>query len=164
MQTDLGHSTGAVELSESVREVEYSLRQLTACVPSKPGRVSWANGHSPLNFAVEELARSLQSLQSKLAGYDPENPLALIGERVADLAASLVAGIAGVDELEGARAVETTQRGSVLSLMPYDISQRFLSMLEARRCAWIFTSATLSVGEDFSHFTGRLGLSPMSRL
>jgi ATP-dependent DNA helicase DinG len=32
-------------------------------------------------------------------------------------------------------------------------------MLRARRCAWVFTSATLSLGEDFSHFTGRLGLA-----
>jgi ATP-dependent DNA helicase DinG len=57
------------------------------------------------------------------------------------------------------RAVEITQRGGFsLSLMPFDISQRFLSMLQSRRCGWIFTSATLSLGEDFGHFTGRLGL------
>jgi ATP-dependent DNA helicase DinG len=43
--------------------------------------------------------------------------------------------------------------------MPFDISVRFQGMLQARRCAWIFTSATLSVGEDFGHFTGRLGLT-----
>jgi ATP-dependent DNA helicase DinG len=28
----------------------------------------------------------------------------------------------------------------------------------ARRAAWVFTSATLSVGDDFSHFVSRLGL------
>jgi ATP-dependent DNA helicase DinG len=43
--------------------------------------------------------------------------------------------------------------------MPFDISARFLSMIQARRCGWIFTSATLSLGEDFGHFTGRLGLT-----
>jgi len=48
--------------------------------------------------------------------------------------------------------------GFALSLMPFDISARFLSLLQARRCGWIFTSATLSLGEDFAHFTGRLGL------
>jgi ATP-dependent DNA helicase DinG len=31
-------------------------------------------------------------------------------------------------------------------------------MIQSRRCGWIFTSATLSLGEDFTHFTGRLGL------
>jgi ATP-dependent DNA helicase DinG len=97
-------------------------------------------------------------LQSRLAILDEENPLVQIGERVADLAASLER-ICAVDELEGARAVETTQRGFALSLMPFDISVRFQAMLQARRCAWIFTSATLSLGEDFGHFTGRLGLA-----
>jgi ATP-dependent DNA helicase DinG len=48
--------------------------------------------------------------------------------------------------------------------MPFDISVRFQAMLQARRCAWIFTSATLSLGEDFSHFTGRLGLSEIPTL
>jgi ATP-dependent DNA helicase DinG len=49
-------------------------------------------------------------------------------------------------------------RGLSLSLMPFDISQRFRALVESRRGAWIFTSATLSVGEEFAHFTGRLGL------
>jgi ATP-dependent DNA helicase DinG len=64
-----------------------------------------------------------------------------------------------IDDLEGARSVEVTQRGFTLSLMPFDISTRFQTMLQSRRCAWIFTSATLSLGEDFGHFTGRLGLN-----
>jgi ATP-dependent DNA helicase DinG len=42
--------------------------------------------------------------------------------------------------------------------MPFDISQRFRALLEARAAAWIFTSATLCLGEEFGHFTGRLGL------
>jgi len=54
--------------------------------------------------------------------------------------------------------VEVTARGFSLSLMPYDISSRFPALVHARHCAWAFTSATLSVGEDFSHFTHRLGL------
>jgi ATP-dependent DNA helicase DinG len=30
--------------------------------------------------------------------------------------------------------------------------------VEARPCAWVFTSATLAIGEDFSHFAARVGL------
>jgi ATP-dependent DNA helicase DinG len=43
--------------------------------------------------------------------------------------------------------------------MPFDISTRFQAMMQSRRCAWIFTSATLSLGDDFSHFSSRLGLN-----
>ncbi|MGH8277491.1 MAG: ATP-dependent DNA helicase, partial [Steroidobacteraceae bacterium] len=68
--------------------------------------------------------------------------------------------------LEGARAVEVTARGITLSLMPFDISARFRSLVQSRRGAWIFTSATLSLGDEFGHFTGRLGIleSPTLRI
>ena len=158
IHTEMGHAPEPFEINSAVSNVEESLRQVSAHLPSRATRVSWTERHSPLNTAVEDLFQSLLTLQARLAILDEENPLAQIGERVADLAASLER-ICAVDELEGARAVETTQRGFALSLMPFDISVRFQAMLQARRCAWIFTSATLSLGEDFGHFTGRLGLA-----
>src|SRR5256884_9585040 len=48
--------------------------------------------------------------------------------------------------------------------MPFDISERFRALIEAPRAAWIFTSATLSLGEEFGHFTGRLGLAETATL
>jgi ATP-dependent DNA helicase DinG len=160
---ELGHAPDSSEISSAVRAVEDCVHQVSACLPSRATRVSWTERHSPLNTAVEELFQALLTLQARLATLDAQNPLAQIGERVADLAASLER-ICAVDELEGARAVETTQRGFALSLMPFDISVRFQAMLHARRCAWIFTSATLSLGEDFGHFTGRLGLADVPTL
>ncbi len=163
VHAELGHAPDSSEINSAVRAVEDCVRQVSGCLPSRVTRVSWTERHSPLNTAVEELFQALVSLQARLAMLDEDNPLAQIGERVADLAASLER-ICAVDELEGARAVETTQRGFALSLMPFDISVRFQAMLQARRCAWIFTSATLSLGEDFGHFTGRLGLADIPTL
>ena len=161
IQTEMGHAPEPFDAG--LGQVDQSLRAVAACLPSRPTRVSWTQRQSPLNMAVEELCHSLLDLRRRLAELDEASPLAQIGERVADLTASLER-ISAVDELEGARAVETTQRGFTLSLMPFDISARFQTMLEARRCAWIFTSATLSLGEDFSHFTGRLGLNEIPTL
>jgi ATP-dependent DNA helicase DinG len=146
------------DVLKTLRAVEDCLREVRASVPSRLGRVGWTELHSPLSRAVEDLAHELGALQAVLGRLDEDNTLAQLSERAGDLAASLER-IASVDDLEGARAVETTQRGFTLSLMPYDISARFHSLVHSRRCSWIFTSATLSVGEDFSHFTGRLGLS-----
>jgi ATP-dependent DNA helicase DinG len=85
--------------------------------------------------------------------------------RAAEVAASL-GRIGAVEELEGARTLESTPRGFTLSLMPFDISQRFRGLIEERGGAWIFTSATLCLGEEFGHFTGRLGIgdSPTLRI
>jgi ATP-dependent DNA helicase DinG len=68
------------------------------------------------------------------------------------------------EENEGARSIELTQRGFTLSLLPFDVAGRFSRMAESTRAAWVFTSATLSVGEDFSHFTSRLGLAEAETL
>jgi ATP-dependent DNA helicase DinG len=138
--------------------VEQSQQQLVSFLPTRPGRFPLAEMGSSANAQVDELARALQALQDKLTLLGDDSPLAQFGERAGDLVLSLDR-IADLDDLDGVRAVEITQRGGFsLSLMPFDISQRFLSMLQSRRCGWIFTSATLSLGEDFQHFTGRLGL------
>ena len=147
----------ATDITVAARGVEQAQQALSASLPARPGRFPLAGMGSLLNAQVESLARSLQTLQDKLADLGDDSPLAQLGERAGDLVLSLDR-IATVDDIDGVRAVEVTQRGFTLSLMPFDISARFLSLLQSRRCGWIFTSATLSLGEDFGHFTGRLGL------
>ncbi len=53
---------------------------------------------------------------------------------------------------------ETFKRSFSLHLTPLDIADTFRSRLERQRAAWIFTSATLAVGERFDYFTERMGL------
>jgi ATP-dependent DNA helicase DinG len=141
----------------AARDVEKTQQQLSASLPARTGRFPLAEMGSQLNAQVDDLARSVQVLQDKLANLRDDSPLAQLEERVGDLVLSLDR-IANLDDIEGVRAVEVTPRSFALSLMPFDISARFLALLQSRRCGWIFTSATLSLGEDFSHFTGRLGL------
>ena len=135
---------------------EEALRQLRAVLPTTPARRAWLPGGAEPDTSVHRLMESLEELAA-VAGADTEGALAGLGTRAAELAASL-ARIAAVDELEGARTFESNPRGVSLSVTPFDISQRFRSLVESRRSAWIFTSATLSLGEEFGHFTGRLGL------
>jgi ATP-dependent DNA helicase DinG len=145
-------------ISAAAGAVEQSKHRLSSSLPSRVGRYSLSEMGAQVTTSVNELSHSLQALQTSLADLGDDSPLAQLGERVGDLVLSLDR-IAVVDDMEGVRAVEVTQRGFSLSLMPFDISARFLSMIQARRCGWIFTSATLSLGEDFGHFTGRLGLT-----
>jgi ATP-dependent DNA helicase DinG len=146
------------DIAAAARGVEQATQRLSSSLPSRAGRFSLSEMGVQLTTAVDELSRSLQTLQSNLADLGDDSPLAQLGERAGDLVLSLDR-ISAVDDMEGVRAVEVTPRGFSLSLMPFDISARFLSLIQARRCGWIFTSATLSLGEDFGHFTGRLGLT-----
>jgi ATP-dependent DNA helicase DinG len=54
---------------------------------------------------------------------------------------------------------EVSSSGFALRLSPFDTSARFAALRQGTCASWIFTSATLSVGEDFSHFASRLGLT-----
>jgi ATP-dependent DNA helicase DinG len=157
--------TAPAERSQAVAaalaEAEEALLQLRATAANLVGRTAWAPGASPLTAAVGGLEAALQDLQGLLR-TEEASPLAPLAERVSLLSANLAR--ISADELDGARTLETTPRGFNLSLMPFDISQRFRAMLQARGGAWIFTSATLSLGEEFGHFTGRLGLADAATL
>jgi ATP-dependent DNA helicase DinG len=144
-------------------EVEEDLQQLRALATGYTGRASWTSGASMLGARVQQLEAALRGVHAALTDVDEQSPLSALGARAQDLAANL-ARIGALDELEGARTLESGARGFTLSLMPFDISERFRALVESRGGAWVFTSATLSVGEDFGHFTGRLGLTTAATL
>jgi len=54
--------------------------------------------------------------------------------------------------------METRGQGLLLYQTPLDIAPLFRSRIEATGCHCIFTSATLSVNGDFSHFAAQLGI------
>jgi ATP-dependent DNA helicase DinG len=152
------HTSGA-----ALAEAEEALARLRAAAGGSPGRSAWTAGVSALSGAVRELEECLESVHAVLARAEEQTPLASLAERAADIAASL-ARIGALDELEGARTVETSARGFTISLMPFDIAQRFRALRDSRGGAWVFTSATLSLGQEFGHFTGRLGLTDAATL
>ncbi|PKF78320.1 ATP-dependent helicase [Vibrio sp. vnigr-6D03] len=55
---------------------------------------------------------------------------------------------------------ECTPRHFSLHITPLSVAEKFREQVEMKQGAWIFTSATLAVQDDFSHFTHRLGLEP----
>ncbi|SHO58328.1 hypothetical protein VQ7734_04100 [Vibrio quintilis] len=55
---------------------------------------------------------------------------------------------------------DTTQRHFGLHITPLSVAEKFREQMAMKSGAWIFTSATLAVNDDFSHFSHRLGLEP----
>jgi ATP-dependent DNA helicase DinG len=151
------------QVNEALRAVSGALASIALALPRQQGRYAWSDVASNLVPLVEELGLALQDLAAHLRAPGEESPFAKPAERVGELAL-VVERIAGLDALDGTRAVEVTARGYTLSLMPFDVAGRFQGLMRSRPCSWIFTSATLSLGEDFSHFTSRLGLAEADTL
>ena len=147
----------------ALAEADEALLRLRATAPASSGRFPWTPGASALGLAVIAMREALEQLHHVLSVAEADDPLAPLAERATDIASSL-ARIGAAEELDGARTLETSARGFTLGLVPFDISRRFRALLEARRGAWIFTSATLCLGEDFGHFTTRLGLAEVPTL
>lgn len=59
---------------------------------------------------------------------------------------------------------ETFKKGFALQWTPLDVAAPFRDMVTGRRAAWVFTSATLAVHEDFRHFSQQLGLEHVETL
>jgi ATP-dependent DNA helicase DinG len=53
---------------------------------------------------------------------------------------------------------ETHSRSFVLHMTPLDIHETFRAYVDKHRSAWVFTSATLAVGDSFKHFSRNLGI------
>ena len=57
------------------------------------------------------------------------------------------------------RWAESGARHLALHYSPVDVAQELGALMTAQSCAWVLTSATLAVGEDFSHYKRRAGLA-----
>ena len=59
---------------------------------------------------------------------------------------------------------ETYRTGFSLNMTPMTVAGPFQGAMEAMHASWVFTSATLAVGGDFSHFKSQLGLEDIREL
>lgn len=78
-------------------------------------------------------------------------------KRCTDLGARLDAFLAE-ESGETVRWFETRKRSFALNRTPLAIAGEFARFRQSSQAAWVFTSATLTVGERFDHFTGQFGL------
>lgn len=158
---------GLAEIGPVARAVEAAISAILTVLPRGGFRGRWEEAATDLESAVLALASSLREYASGLSGVGGEPAVEAVATRAKTLADSLES-IALAREEAGARTIESTPRGFMLGLLPFDISERFRSLIESRPAAWIFTSATLSVpssaGDDFSHFASRLGLADAEAL
>jgi len=68
------------------------------------------------------------------------------------------------DDGREVRWVESLLRGGSFNATPIEVADDFQRMRETYPGTWLFTSATLAVGEDFGHFHRALGLDDAQTL
>ncbi|MFQ6005543.1 MAG: ATP-dependent DNA helicase [Woeseia sp.] len=146
------------ELQRRLDKAHTALKALRAEAPREEGR-------HELALVFSELAAPLKNLHAAL--IDLQNAVAEIADTSIDVdkmneqllgAIGKLAQLASDESIDGLRWLDVTARSIRLHLTPLDVADTLNGLINANRQAWIFTSATLAVGEDFSHFASRMGL------
>ena len=107
---------------------------------------------------LERLREALREAAQRGKGLDSCH------RRVEEVTQRLALAAGSDDQPDAVRWFETRGRGFTLNLTPLNIAPAFQTQMKARPGAWIFTSATLAVGDSFAHFAARLGLSDYAAL
>lgn len=108
-----------------------------------------------LRSGLSATIETLQQAQGR--GKELDNCLG----RAQALGANLQAIAAPEDPAVEVRWFETYTQSLRLHSTPLQIAEAFSSQMARRAKTWIFTSATLAIGDDFSHFAGQLGLQEL---
>lgn len=123
-------------------------------------RAAWSevSGRSDVRAAISDLNNALARLQAELDIAAPRSQgLAKVHERTQELAASF-ASLTGAAPDDQVHWFETFQRAFLIRMTPLTVAEPLHALVYGKQAAWIFTSATLAVGDSFEHLTEELGL------
>ena len=142
------------------RRLEPAVRDLRLALQGQKTRGSWpqvleidavARALDTLRDALDDLHAVLEPLCETSAGLTSCHArAALLIERVERLAQAPKSG--------NVHWFELYERGFALSITPLDIAEPLAQFRQQTRAAWVFTSATLSVGGAFELFRAQMGL------
>jgi ATP-dependent DNA helicase DinG len=158
----LSFSELRAETRQALQQVQQACRELAGTLDAIAARAAQP-AELPLCAArARALAGALRQILSPPDSVADDSDDG--SDHDSDDDSSAAAGAGDAASIAGARTVSTNARGFALRLLPYEIASRFQAQLAAAANAWIFTSATLAVGDDFSHFASRLGLTGAAAL
>ncbi|MBV2235266.1 MAG: ATP-dependent DNA helicase [Sterolibacterium sp.] len=147
-------------LQEAAQAVEKAARDLRLAVPQENARLPAVQLADNQEFQIAlqllderfgELAQHLQTQAERAEG------LASCLQRNDELQQRLQTWRNSTDASQ-VRWLEVFTQALALNLTPLDVADIFRRQLAGQPRAWIFTSATLAVGRDFSHYCNELGL------
>jgi len=163
----LAEAPESSELREHAANLENGVRYFRLAFPIDPTRDAWVSVRD--TAAVErELDRLTALLDVLAAALDPlkEHGKGLEScHRRVEQQRSLLRRF--VDETGTSQYVhwfETYRTGFSLNMTPMNVAEPFQRAMNAMASSWVFTSATLAVGGDFSHFRTQLGLDETEEL
>jgi ATP-dependent DNA helicase DinG len=148
-------------LPQAAQELDRAARDLRIAAGDELGRQPAREVEARREFSLrlEALTEKLAALGSVLEFQaDRSEGLSSCWQRSLDLAARLERWRGQKDQAQTVRWVEVSAHSLALNATPLNTAEVFQKQVLASARAWIFTSATLSVRQDFSHYQQEMGL------
>jgi ATP-dependent DNA helicase DinG len=156
------HIKDFTELPEAIASMEKAARDLRLTIPEEhtrlPLRLAKQNPtfYPALNLLLEKITVLTGMLESQAGRAEGiEN----CWQRATELLLRIKHWHSQDETDEFVRWVEVFSHALQLNATPLSIAEIFNKQLDASPRAWIFTSATLSVKNDFSHYCHEMGLA-----
>ncbi|WED44670.1 ATP-dependent DNA helicase [Legionella cardiaca] len=148
-------------LKELSLKADRIVDQLLLALPAYEERIAWNLLDRNKNFcsAWEELLALIDTLLDCLKNADFERSAGFTRclKRLEDLKQRLLT-FTSTDKVQ-IRWLERFKHSLVFQATPFDIADSFSALLARQQCAYIFTSATLTMASSFDCFTKPLGIS-----
>lgn len=148
------------QLPEGAAALEKAARDLRLVFPQDSVRLPLSGAQAAHGFAdaLAEVKTMLDALNKLLESQASRSPgLENCWQRGTQFAAQLKRWMD--EENNGSvRWVEVFNRALQLNATPLSIAEIFRKQIDDHTRAWIFTSATLAVKKDFSHYQSQMGL------
>jgi len=146
------------ELQRRIDRLQTAIRAVRSEAPRKEGRYQLAEVGAEITAPLDKLRLALRDLQQ--ATGEMSDASAEIEQLHLQLSGAIerLALLGSDDAWDGLRWLEVNPRSLRFNLTPLDVSGTLNGLIDNGHQAWVFTSATLAIGEDFSHFASRMGL------
>ncbi|MFK8030595.1 MAG: ATP-dependent DNA helicase [Gammaproteobacteria bacterium] len=152
------------ELEAETNAVKSAAARVRSSLGSQNGRRNLNNVGATVLDAIADLTSRLFGLNDILMSFDGHSSGLDGCRRRARDAAHTLQQMMQMDESNVVAWIETTHTGFHMQRSPLDVSEQLKQIIEGQKAAWIFTSATLAVGDNFSHFAKSVGLDDAEAL
>ena len=148
------------EVERRASRLDKAARDLRLVFGETATRLGWGPAQRLPGFAdsLQTVQNALRSLRAPLEAQAERSEGIGACARRAGAAFSLLARMRETEQADEVRWVEVFAHAVRLYATPLSSAELFSRQMKDHPRAWIFTSATLAVGEEFGHFTRELGL------
>ena len=150
------------KILDQLDRLDKAGKDLRLAFEKQPQRGAWQDieSDSAIGEAIQGLQTRLQELDGMLAAIEGRGKgLDSCHERCKALSALLGSLCSPEEPEQVVRWFEVFGHSLRLNSTPIDIAGVFSEQMLLHPASWIFTSATLAVGDSFSHFQRQLGLT-----